>query len=167
MLLALTMLYFVTTSMQFWLTSYARTVLNLSPHHAYIIYVSLGVLGPILGVISSKSFFNTSGGFAVQKLGGYNNSKVFNSVLVLCSFAAIAAVSMPYVSNIWVVMLQIFVEFFVGGFALPVFVGVLLNLVIPQLRTLANSYANLVQNLLGYLPGPLVYGIIIEHTGGS
>ena len=43
---------------------------------------------------------------------------------------------------------------------MPVLTGILLNMVPPSLRTLANSIANLVYNLLGYLPAPFVYGIV-------
>ena len=45
--------------------------------------------------------------------------------------------------------------------------GILINSVPPSLWTLANSIANLVYNLFGYLPAPFVYGIAYEMTGGE
>jgi len=45
--------------------------------------------------------------------------------------------------------------------------GLILTLVEPQQRTVANSLANLSYNLIGYLPSPLLYGFICEMTGGS
>lgn len=50
---------------------------------------------------------------------------------------------------------------------MPVLTGILLNMVPPSQRTLANTIANLIYNLLGYLPAPFVYGIVYEYTGGG
>lgn len=44
--------------------------------------------------------------------------------------------------------------------ALPVLVGIILNMVPPSTKTLANSLTNLTSNLIGYFPAPFVYGII-------
>jgi len=43
----------------------------------------------------------------------------------------------------------------------------MLNTVPAPLRTLANSYANLIENLLGYFPAPILYGMAIQHNGGK
>ena len=50
---------------------------------------------------------------------------------------------------------------------LPVLMGIILNLVPPSTKTLANSITNLTSNLIGYFPAPSVYGIIYEATGGA
>lgn len=34
-------------------------------------------------------------------------------------------------------------------------------------KTTANSLANFVYNLLGYLPAPYVYGLVYDNTGGG
>ena len=36
----------------------------------------------------------------------------------------------------------------------------------PSAKTTANSLANFVYNLLGYLPAPYVYGLVYDLTGG-
>lgn len=51
-------------------------------------------------------------------------------------------------------------QFFGGGFCVPVFTNILLNQLVPSLRPLANSFANVVYNLLGFMMGPLVYGLL-------
>lgn len=45
--------------------------------------------------------------------------------------------------------------------------GLILTLVEPHERTVANSLANLSYNLFGYLPSPFLYGFIYEITGGN
>lgn len=37
----------------------------------------------------------------------------------------------------------------------------------PSVKTTANSFANFVYNLLGYLPAPYVYGLVYDSTGGG
>ena len=37
----------------------------------------------------------------------------------------------------------------------------------PSVKTTANSFANFVYNLLGYLPAPYVYGLVYDNTGGK
>ena len=37
----------------------------------------------------------------------------------------------------------------------------------PSVKTTANSVANFVYNLLGYLPAPYVYGFVYDKTGGG
>jgi MFS family permease len=70
-------------------------------------------------------------------------------------------------NNFYIVIFLLWSQFFCGGFVMPVLTGTLLNMVPPSLRTLANSIANLVYNLLGYLPAPFIYGIVYESTGGG
>lgn len=37
----------------------------------------------------------------------------------------------------------------------------------PELRPISNSLANLLYNLLGWIPAPVLYGIVSEQTGGK
>lgn len=56
---------------------------------------------------------------------------------------------------------------FFGGFIVPPLTGVVINSVPPMQKTSANSIANLLQNLLGYLPAPGLYGAVASISGGS
>jgi len=49
---------------------------------------------------------------------------------------------------------------------MPVLTGILLNTCPAPLRTIANSIANLVYNLIGYLPAPYIYGVVYQLDGG-
>jgi len=50
---------------------------------------------------------------------------------------------------------------------MPVLTGILLNTCPASLRTIANSIANLVYNLLGYLPAPYIYGLVYQLNGSG
>lgn len=54
---------------------------------------------------------------------------------------------------IWLVL-------FFGGAILPPVTGIMLNTVEESKRTAANSVANTVYNLMGYLPAPTFYGMV-------
>ena len=43
----------------------------------------------------------------------------------------------------------------------------MLTTVEPELRPKANSLAYFCYNLLGYLPGPYIYGLVTDFTGGK
>jgi hypothetical protein len=51
---------------------------------------------------------------------------------------------------------------FFGGAVLPSITGIMLNTIDGNLKTTANSLANLSYNLIGYLPAPFVYGAIYD-----
>lgn len=50
---------------------------------------------------------------------------------------------------------------------MPLLIQKLINQIPPSAKTTANSLSNCIQNLLGYLPAPYVYGVIQEMTGGE
>lgn len=57
------------------------------------------------------------------------------------------------------------VIFFVS-FLFPIVTGILLNSVKAAERPLANSLSNLIFSIFGYMPAPLIYGIVSESRYG-
>ena len=47
---------------------------------------------------------------------------------------------------------------------MPNLTGILLNSVPLKERAIANSVANFFYNLLGYLPAPFLYGLVVQLT---
>jgi len=43
----------------------------------------------------------------------------------------------------------------------------MLNTVDEELRTIANSIANIGYNMFGFLPAPYIYGLIADYGGGN
>ncbi len=56
------------------------------------------------------------------------------------------------IALLWIVL-------FGGAFIMPILVGVMLAKVKPDMRAKANSFSNLIYNLFGFFPSPLVYGL--------
>lgn len=107
------------------------------------------------------------GGFIFHKIGGYTSPKAYPlTVFVMVLGGAFGAPS-PFVNNIYFCAALLWGQFFCGGFCMPVLTGILLNTVPVPLRTQANSIANLVYNLIGYLPAPYVYGVAYQVTGSG
>jgi MFS family permease len=117
----------------------------------------MALTGPVLGAIV--------GGAAINSIGGYNNPKAYNICLAVLTFCNCFAIMIPFTQNVIAASCFFWIQFFGGGFCLPVFTGILLNLLVSPLRTIANSWANMIYNLLGYMPGPIFYGGMMTLSG--
>lgn len=87
--------------------------------------------------------------------------------LFMGSIAAVAAVFFPITSDINTAIALIWVVLFCGAFIMPILVGVMLAKVKPDMRAKANSFSNLMYNLFGFFPSPLVYGLANTLIGGG
>ena len=133
--------------------------LKFEESKVFTVYAIVSVTGPVFGVVS--------GGNVISCLGGYNSKKglyLIMGIAVICvaSGAPIAFVDdfASFGSLLWALL-------FFGGFMLPGLTGIMLNTVEPQFKTSANSMANLTYNLLGYLPAPIIYGLIYDAGEGG
>ncbi len=115
--------------------------------------------GPVLGVIV--------GGYVFNLLGGYNSPKAYPVCVFSMLFGGGCGVPLVFATNFWAVSFLLWGQFFFGGFCLPVLTGILLNTCPESIRTIANSIANLMYNLLGYLPAPYIYGAVYQANGGG
>jgi hypothetical protein len=133
--------------------------MNVSKETAFISFTCIALTGPVIGVVT--------GGYIVTKIGGYTNPKALNISILFITVGGIAGMIACFVDNFLLCVFLWWMLFFAGGFTLPVLVGILLNLVPSSMKTLANSVANLMYNLIGYFPSPFIYGIVYEATGGE
>lgn len=122
----------------------------------------VSITGPVLGVLV--------GGYVTTALGGYNSKKAMYITCILSIFCFFCALPIPYVynqNNVMVIMICLWFLLFAGGFILPCMTGIMLNTVRPNLRTSANSLANVCYNLLGFLLAPFIYGFISDSGEGE
>lgn len=84
------------------------------------------------------------------------------SILCLLSAAPIA-----FLDNFPLFLALLWLLLFFGGFILPCLTGIMLSTVDKHYKTIGNSFANLVYNLVGYLPAPSVYGAIYDAGEGG
>ena len=83
------------------------------------------------------------------------------SVFFVSLFACCSAIPMPWIDDLVGVIVCLWLLLFFGGFIMPNLTGILLNSVPPKERAVANSVANFFYNLLGYLPAPFAYGLVV------
>ena len=122
----------------------------------FTIFGLVSVTGPIFGVIF--------GGFVSSKIGGYNQPKCVYVTAAVSFFAVIVSAPAGFIPShlfpIQVVLLWFLL--FAGGFIMPNLTGMMLNSVEEHLKTSANAISNMVNNVLGFLPSPYIYGAIAD-----
>lgn len=156
--LAITSLYYVITGIQYWASDYMKKTLNQEAWLVDIIFPILSISSPVTGVII--------GGTITAKLGGYSTKRAIKQTVLFGLFACLSALPIPFVqpSQFWLFIAFLWLLMFFGGSILPSMTGIMLNTVKNEYKTVANSMAYLIFNCLGYLPAPVVYGLI-SHSG--
>eukprot|EP00347_Sterkiella_histriomuscorum_P015691 403356061 len=154
---ALSLLYFIITGIQFWISDYLQVALNVDQKTVFIFYSFTCISGPTIGVIV--------GGVVIHSQGGYQSPNALKTCLIVASLAVAVSLPVPFIDNFQVFAILIWLLLFFGGFIVPIMTGLILILVQPNERTVANSIANLSYNLLGYLPSPFLYGLLQAISG--
>lgn len=100
------------------------------------------------------------GGLVTSFYGGYNTRKAQQLIQNIGIFLTVLVIPMPWINDIAIFILLIWIMLFFGGFILPSLTGIMLNTVPENQRASANSFAMFSYNCLGYMPSPAVYGFI-------
>jgi len=138
------------------------TVINVNKSTVFTMFGIVSITGPVFGVLI--------GGYVTAALGGYTTKKAMYYTCLLSIFCFFCALPITYVNNknnVGVIMICLWFLLFAGGFILPCMTGIMLNTVRPNLRTSANSLANVCYNLLGFLPSPFFYEFISNSGEGN
>lgn len=152
-------LLFVVTGIQFWITDYMQEVMEIPPSKAYVIYASICVTGPVLGVLL--------GGFFIQYLGGYTDKRALVACFKIAILAACCGVFLPLIDMVWLFVILMWLLLFFGGSVTPGLTGIMLSSIPENSKEIGNSLTQLCYNLLGYLPSPFLYGLVCKYTGGT
>lgn len=114
-------------------------------------------------VITATTVGSLSGGVITTKfLGSYTNKRS----VVLCFFMLIllSGASMPlsFLDNVYPFTACVWVVMFCHGFIEPIFTGILLTSVDPEEAATASSVLIFMQMILGFLPAPYAYGLLVD-----
>ena len=71
-----------------------------------------------------------------------------------------------YLDDYKVLIGFVWLELFFGAAIVPTLQGLMISSIPTELRALGNSFAQLVMNLLGNLPAPLLYGYVQSLAQG-
>lgn len=102
-----------------------------------------------------------------KSIGGYQSPKVIPILLCFQFCATVIGISIPLLNDFDHATLLLWMLLFFGGLMLPLQTGLMLSTVEPELRPKANALAYFCYNLLGFLPGPYIYGLVTDATGGK
>jgi MFS family permease len=154
--LTFSVLVFVSTGIQFWLTDYFINVLKVNQTTVNIGYVTISITAPTIGTVF--------GGFILHRVGGYESPYCIYFVNALCCVGMFSACIIPFVDTFIYAAILLWGVLFFGGAMVPGLSGLILSSVRPELRSFGNSNAETLKNLLGYFPSPFLYGFVTSFT---
>jgi hypothetical protein len=136
-----------------------QIILKMNPHHVYIIFAVVCISAPVLGVLF--------GGILIQRMGGYTDPKALDACYYISILALLSGIFIPFLDNIKLFVILIWLLLFFGGSIVPGLTGILINSASTKMKEVSNSITHLCYNLIGYLPSPVLYGLVCKYTGGS
>ena len=74
---------------------------------------------------------------------------------------------LPLLDIVWLFVVLMWLLLFFGGSITPGLTGIMLSSIPDNSKEIGNSVTQLCYNLLGYLPSPVVYGVVCRYTGGT
>ena len=110
--------------------------------------------------ITSPTLGSITSGYIGNLIGGYSSKWALPICLITSLFAASIGITVPLLNDYIWAFVALWFFLFLGGITLPLLMGIMLSSCEPELRPKANALANLNFNIMGYLPGPFVYGTI-------
>ena len=128
-----------------------------------IAFFAVMAIATILGALT--------GGFIGDGVGGYKDRRALGIVLgvymIMVVATLIAGFAAKYFESPYIFVAAFFVMVFTENFVEPIFLGIMLTLVKPHEREMANSISLFVQMGLGYIPVPYIYGAIEKSDPGG
>jgi hypothetical protein len=156
-MIATSILFFVISGIQFWASDYMRLVLKMPEEIVFPAYSIITLTAPTMGCIV--------GGGLTHVCGGYNHPNAIKLILYVGLIGTILSLPIPFVVHFPTFLILFWLSLFSGGFIMPGMTGIMINSAPKKHKALANSIAYVSYNLLGYVPGPLVYGVLTFYFG--
>ena len=152
-------LLFIITGIEFWITDYMVTILKQEENKVYITFAIVCISAPTLGVLL--------GGYLIDNLGGYTDKRALQTCFHFSVVSGCCGIPLPFVNSFWVFVLLMWFTLFFGGSIMPGLTGILLASIDDDGKEASNSITHFCYNLIGYLPAPVLYGLVCNVTGGN
>ena len=98
----------------------------------------------------------------VKKLGGYEGKHTFGASLLVCWFGCLIGLPFPFINNFSLAIAVIWISIMFGSIVQSSFTGIVMTLVTAEQRPQAYAMVALCYNLIGYMPAPYLYGLVLE-----
>jgi len=136
-----------------------QIILKMDPSNVYITFAIVCISAPVLGVLF--------GGILIQRMGGYTDPKALDACYYISILALLSGILIPFLDNIPLFVVLIWLLLFFGGSIVPGLTGILISSASNRMKEVSNSITHLCYNLIGYLPSPVLYGLVCKYTGGA
>ena len=129
--MTMSIILFVSTGIQFWLTDYFINVLKFEREQVNIAYAVVSLTGPTSGC--------GFGGFILSKRGGYDSPKAVYLVFLFSAIGIGSALFIPFLNGFYESATALWIVLFFGGAMMPGLTGIMMASVPPYLRAFGNS----------------------------
>ena len=154
--IAITCVMFLLCGYEYWGPVYMRSHLNSNPTMITASFFFVMSVATILGA--------STAGYIGDKAGGYRARKALWICFGVYCVMVIATFVAGFCNNEWVYISAFFVMVFTENFVEPIFIGIMMTLVKPHERVVANALSLFIQMAFGYILAPYLYGIIQNST---
>ena len=108
-----------------------------------------------------------TGGNLSTYFGGIKSKKALYYSLFVAALCLVVAAPVPFIDSFATAIVLMWFLLFFGGSILPFLTALMLATVPKNQVPIANALANLQYNLMGFLPAPVVYGLIYDSGQGK
>ena len=139
---------------QYWGDKYMELVLKIDTTIRFILFSTLCLLGPILGILF--------GGIVCSKLGGYNKRRAMTFTILLLIIASSTSSLITIGNNTYVFVIFTLVYLFFICAAIPPESGIIIASLDNNLRGDGFSLCNSLLNLIGSFPSSYAFGALLD-----
>merc|ERR1711970_207245 len=140
MVISNTFIFFIMTGIQFWVTDYLVTTLEVPEATVISTFGIVSITGPVLGVVI--------GGNVTSYLGGFRSKKALYVTLVMGVLCSCVAAPIPFLNDFTSFIACLWFLLFFGGYMMPTLSGVMLETIDANFKATGNAVANISYNLI-------------------
>jgi hypothetical protein len=158
--LGLICLLFILSGLQFWINDFLENTVKIPDKNERLIYFIIIILITMLGA-------PVTGGFIMQKIGGYESKNGILLPFYCCTISLIFSNLLIISINKYCVAIFICGYLFTGCIMIASLNGIIMSSIPKEYAGSASAISNLSYNILGRLNGPNFYGILRSFYGNT
>ena len=148
---ALITLHLISSGLQFWINDFLENSINILDKTERLKYFIIIILITMIGA-------PLTGGFIMQKIGGYDSYKSIYFPFYCCIISLIFTNILFITSYKYIVAVIICTYLFSGCIMISCLNGIIISSISKEYAGSASSISNLLYNICGRLVGPSIYG---------
>lgn len=126
-------LYFIINAIQYWISDYMVSVMEIEPQNVFKLFVVISTTAPALGLVL--------GGKISSALGGYQGPNAITFCLICSVLAFVISLPIPYTNSTGLIVICFWFWLFFGASMMPTLMGLMLQSLDKTQRGLGNALA--------------------------